>query len=144
MNANFHTAHAASLPPIRLLLISQSHFVRDALAEVLERNPRVLIAAVSETEAVAGDCMSLFDAVLLLPEDQTDVDIARQIRDGLPNVPVIACGLRESDESNWQTWLAAGADGYINNTVHLSEFLPIVSTIISSASANPRARYNTH
>jgi DNA-binding NarL/FixJ family response regulator len=117
--------------PLRLLFVSDVCFVREALAALLERDPAIAaIRCADPAETVALGLTAQADAVLVdtaLPEGPA---VVRQLRDIAPNIPVIACALRESAEEVI-AWAEAGATGYLPNTVRLTQIVRVVRDLLA-------------
>ncbi|HJU15393.1 MAG TPA: response regulator transcription factor [Stellaceae bacterium] len=117
--------------PLRLLFVSDVCFVREALATLLERDPSIAaVYCADQAETVALGLTAQADAVLVdsaLPEGPAAV---RQLRDIAPNIPVIACALRETVEEV-VAWAEAGATGYLPNTVQLAQIVRVVRDLLA-------------
>jgi len=113
--------------PLRLLLVSSSRFLRDALAAILDRDPGVLVVRCADTAEIRRDAVSPVDAVLLYAEHCEDLACVSRMPDATPGCPIIACGLRESEEDDA---IATGVTASISNTVHLAQILPLVRSIL--------------
>jgi DNA-binding NarL/FixJ family response regulator len=117
--------------PLRLLFVSDVCFVREALAALLERDPSIAaIRCADPAETVALGLTTQVDAVLVdtaLPEGPA---VVRQLRDIAPNIPVIACALRETAEEVI-AWAEAGATGYLPNTVRLTQIVRVTRDLLA-------------
>ncbi|MGH7038185.1 MAG: LuxR C-terminal-related transcriptional regulator [Stellaceae bacterium] len=117
--------------PLRLLFVSDIYFVREALAARLERDPAIAaIRCADPAETMALGLTAQTDAVLVdtaLPEGPA---VVRQLRDIAPNIPVIACALRETAE-DVIAWAEAGATGYLPNTVRLAQIARMVRDLLA-------------
>ena len=117
--------------PLRLLFVSDVYFVREALAALLERDPSIAaIRCADPAETVALGLTAQADVVLVhtaLPEGP---EVVRQLRNVAPNIPVIACALRETAEEVI-AWAEAGATGYLPNTVGLTQIVRVVRDLLA-------------
>lgn len=132
---------------LRLLLVSNSRFLRDALAAALDRDPRVLAVRCADATEIRCDPVSPpvpppvsppispVDAVLLYAEHREDLACVSRLRDTMPGRAIITCGLSENEEDDA---IATGVTGCIPNTVHLAQILPLVRGILRGR--QPRAR----
>ena len=117
--------------PLRLLFVSDVCFVREALVSLLERDPSIAeIRCADPAETMALGLTAQADVVLVhtaLPEGPA---VVRQLRSIAPNIPVIACALRETAE-DVIAWAEAGATGYLPNTVRLTQIVRVVRDLLA-------------
>jgi DNA-binding NarL/FixJ family response regulator len=117
--------------PLRLLFVSDVCFVREALAALLERDPSIAsIRCADPAETVALGLTAQADAVLVDTALREGPAAVRQLRDIAPNIPVIACALRETAE-DVIAWAEAGATGYLPNTVRLTQIVRVVRDLLA-------------
>lgn len=133
--ADLAPARAVSTPataePLRLLLISDVCFVSEALASALERDPAVLSLRIADPiEAVTPGVAAQVDAVLVHTALHDGPAVARRLRDIAPDVPLIACALREID-GDVIAWAEAGVTGYVPNTIRLDQFIGVLREILT-------------
>lgn len=126
------TLSAAGTSPLRLVLACGPCFLSDALVKALKDDAVPLEVRVGcGAEAVvrlASD--GSVDAILLDARHRGDVATVRLIRAGVPDVPIIAFGLKDTEEDIVR-WAQAGVAGFIPATVSLNEFLPTVADVLS-------------
>lgn len=113
---------------LRLLLIAEDCLQCEALAMVLEADPSVSLRCADPAEAMALGLVAQMDAVLLCVVTLDPEVIARLRRIG-PGVPIIACGLKETEE-NVISWAEAGMSGYVPRRTKLSQFLPQLRQVL--------------
>lgn len=133
MEAN--VTHQAVLPTrdirrLRIAVVSGVRFLREGLAEVLERDPLVLVVRLCAdlSEAVALSPALEADVVLL---DATVADGAAAVRRALDIVPglrIVAFAVRETEE-DIISWAEAGVIGYIPSTAALADVARLVLDI---------------
>jgi DNA-binding NarL/FixJ family response regulator len=108
--------------PLRIVIVSEVRFVRESLAEFLERDPSVSVVRL---------CTDLVEVVALSPSLQADVVLvdaalrngaaaARRTRQVKPDVRIIAYAVRETKE-DVIAWAEAGVIGYVPNTAALAD-----------------------
>jgi DNA-binding NarL/FixJ family response regulator len=107
---------------LRIVIVSEVRFVRESLAEFLERDPSVSVVRL---------CTDLVEVVALSPSLQADVVLvdaalrngaaaARRTRQVKPDVRIIAYAVRETKE-DVIAWAEAGVIGYVPNTAALAD-----------------------
>ena len=137
--------HQAVLLPrdarrLHIALVSGVRFVREALAEILERDPLVSVVEV---------CTDLIEVVALRPILQADVVLVdatipegpnalRRALDIAPEMRIVAFAVTET-EDDIVAWAEAGVIGYIPSTV-ASQTSSGSSGIFIAASRSARAR----
>jgi two-component system nitrate/nitrite response regulator NarL len=117
---------------LRIAVVSDVRFVREGLAEILERDPLVsvvrlcadLAEAVAVSPALEADVM-LLDATV--PDGATAVRRALEIA---PGMRIIAFAVRET-EDDIIPWAEAGVIGYIPSTAALADLARLVLDIHS-------------
>ena len=127
--------HQAVLLPrdarrLHIAVVSSVRFLREALAEILERDPLV---------SVVGVCSDLIEVVALRPILQADVVLVdatipegrstlRRALDIAPQMRIVAFAVRET-EDDIIAWAEAGVIGYIPSTAALADFVRLVRDI---------------
>ena len=116
---------------IRLLFVSDVLFVREALADILERDPSIAVVRCGDPiETAALDLTSQVDAVLVHTALRDGLDVARRLHGVVPHLPLIAFPLHETD-ADVCAWAEAGATGYIPANVQLDQFVDVLKGILS-------------
>ncbi len=116
--------------PLRIVIVSEVRFVRESLAEFLERDPSVSVVRL---------CADLAEVVALNPSPQADVVLVdAALRDGAaaatrtrqvkPDVRIIAYAVRETKE-DVIAWAEAGVIGYVPNTAALADLVRFIVDI---------------
>ena len=129
--------HQAVLLPrdarrLHVAVVSGVRFVREALAEILERDPLVSVVEV---------CTDLIEVVALRPILQADVvlldatipegpNALRRALDIAPEMRIVAFAVSET-EDDIVAWAEAGVIGYIPSTAALADFVRLVRDIHS-------------
>ena len=129
--------HQAVLLPrdarrLHIALVSGVRFMREALAEILERDPLVSVVEV---------CTDLIEVVALRPILQADVVLVdatipegpnalRRALDIAPEMRIVAFAVSET-EDDIIAWAEAGVIGYIPSTAALADFVRLVRDIHS-------------
>jgi len=113
-------------------VVSDVRFVREALAEILERDPLVSIVALCTdlVEVVALRSIRQADVVLVdatIPEGQNAI---RRALDIAPEMRIVAFAVRET-EDDVVAWAEAGVIGYIPSTAALTDVVRRVMDIYS-------------
>ena len=117
---------------LHIAVVSGVRFLREALAESLERDPLV---------SVIGQCTDLIEAVALHPILQPDVVLVdatipegpnalRRALDIAPDMRIVTFAVRET-EDDIIAWAEAGVIGYIPSTAALADFVRLVMNIHS-------------
>jgi DNA-binding NarL/FixJ family response regulator len=115
---------------VRIAVVSGVRFLREVLAEILERDPLV---------SVVGLCSDLIEAVAMRPTLQADVvlvdatipegpNTVKRALDIAPGMRIVACAVRET-EDDIVAWAKAGVIGYIPNTAALGDLVRLVIDI---------------
>ncbi len=121
---------AAEARRLRIVIVSAVRFLREGLAEFLERDPSI---------SVAGLCADLAEVVALGPLPQADlVLVDAALRDGIaaarrtrqvkPGVRIIAYAVRETKE-DVIAWAEAGVIGYVPDTAALADLVRLIKNI---------------
>ncbi|HVC56908.1 MAG TPA: response regulator transcription factor [Stellaceae bacterium] len=115
---------------LRLLFVSDVCFVREALASVLERDASIAsVRHADPIEMIAMNLTAQTDAVLIHTALREGPVVAKRLRETAPNLSIIACALRETNDGVI-AWAEAGVDGYIPNTVGLDQFVDVIKGIL--------------
>lgn len=116
--------------PLDLLLISENCFLCEALGRMLELDADIAtVKRVQAADAIALGLTTKADAVLLCTATE-DPGAVRRLRRVAPRVPLIACGLMET-EDRVIAWAEAGVSGYIARQTALSEFVGTLRRILA-------------
>jgi DNA-binding NarL/FixJ family response regulator len=121
---------AAEARRLRIVIVSEVRFLREGLAEFLERDPSI---------SVVGLCADLAELVALSPSLEADVVLvdaalrdgiagARRTRQVKPDVRIIAYAVRETKE-DVIAWAQAGVIGYVPDTAPLAELVRLIMDI---------------
>jgi DNA-binding NarL/FixJ family response regulator len=115
---------------LRIVIVSEVRFLRENLAEFLERDPSVSVIRL---------CADLAEVVALSPPLQADVVLvdaalrdgaaaARRTRQVKPDIRIIAYAVRETKE-DVIAWAEAGVIGYVPNTAALADLVRLIVDI---------------
>jgi two-component system, NarL family, nitrate/nitrite response regulator NarL len=115
---------------LRIVIVSDVRFLREGLAEFLERVPSI---------SVVGLCADLAEVLALSPPLQADlVLVDAALRDGIaaarrihqvkPGVRIIAYAVRETKE-DVIAWAEAGVIGYVPNNAALADLVRFIVDI---------------
>jgi two-component system nitrate/nitrite response regulator NarL len=112
------------------LIVSELRFLRDSLAEILNRVPAIRICGQASTMASALSLAETMrpEIVLLDVAFPGGTDTVAALCAVLPEVNVIALGVRETEESVL-AWAGAGAVGYVPNTASVDDLVSLVGQI---------------
>ena len=136
MEAQVGPHQAGALPRdtlhLHIAVVSGVRFLREALAETLERDPLV---------SIVGLCTDLIEAVALRPILQPDVllvdatipdgpNVLRRALDIAPDMRIVTFAVRET-EDHIVAWAEAGVIGYIPSTAALADLVRLVMEIHS-------------
>ena len=136
MEAQVGPHQAGALPRdtlhLHIAVVSGVRFLREALAETLERDPLV---------SIVGLCTDLIEAVALRPILQPDVvlvdatipdgpNVLRRALDIAPDMRIVTFAVRET-EDHIVAWAEAGVIGYIPSTAALADLARLVMEIHS-------------
>ena len=117
--------------PPRLLVVTEAIFIGEALAAALERRFRVETVTCSQAaSSFAVPIATRADALLIDAAHLQGVPTARRLREMAPALPIIAYGVRETDDEV-VFWAEAGVTGYIPNTVELVRLVDQISDILA-------------
>lgn len=128
-------ADAPASVPLDLLLVSERCFLCEALGRVLETDPAIASARrAGAAEAIALGLMAHTDAVLLCTATE-DPAVVRRLRRVAPRVPLVACGLLETEDAVI-AWAEAGVSGYIARQTALAEFVETLRGVLGGEQAS--------
>lgn len=115
---------------LRLLIVTEARFLGEALAAVLERELLgVSVTCATAAETVARRFTTQADAVLVDAAHSEGTATVRRLREFAPQLPIIACAVRETD-ADVVSWAEAGVTGYVPNTMELAQIGSLVSGIL--------------
>jgi len=115
------------MPTLRIVIVSEVRFLRERLAEFLERDPSI---------SVVGQCADLAKVVALSPLLQADlvlvdaalrdgVAAARRTRQVKRNLRIVVYAVRETKE-DVIAWAEAGVIGYVPDTAPLADIARLI------------------
>jgi DNA-binding NarL/FixJ family response regulator len=116
--------------PLRIFLVWGVRFTRESIAELLERDPLATVIGQSATlsEAVMMSAALQADVVLLDTRLHEGFAEVRRALDTAPDLRIIACSVRESEEEII-AWAEAGIIGYIPRTTALVDLVRLIIDI---------------
>jgi DNA-binding NarL/FixJ family response regulator len=115
---------------LRLLVVTDVRFLGEALAAVLERELSVsMVTCATVAETVALRFTAHADAVLIDAAHCDGTGTVRRLREVAPQLPIIACAIRETDE-DVVLWAEAGVTGYLPNNIKLAQIGSRVTGIL--------------
>jgi DNA-binding NarL/FixJ family response regulator len=117
-------------PRLTLLIVSEVRFLREALAELLRRDPTVIVLGLCADldEAIAGNLSHQPDIVLLDAGFRDGTTAVRRLRDVAPKSSVVVLAVAETTE-NIIAWAEAGVTGYVPQTTALADLVGILASI---------------
>ena len=125
------TSVSRDAPPLRIVIVSEVRFLRESLAEFLERDPSFsvvrLCADLAEVVALSSPLQA--DVVLVDAALWDGAAAARRIRQLKPDVRIIAYAVRETKE-DVIAWAEAGVIGYVPNTAALGDLVRLIVDIL--------------
>jgi DNA-binding NarL/FixJ family response regulator len=115
---------------LRIVIVSEVRFLRESLAEFLERDPSVSVVKV---------CADLAELVELNPSLQADVVLvdgalrggvaaARRTRQIKPDIRIIACGVKDTKD-DVIAWAEAGVIGYVPDATASADLVRLIMDI---------------
>jgi two-component system nitrate/nitrite response regulator NarL len=118
------------MPTLRIVIVSEVRFLRESLAEFLERDASI---------SVVGLCADLAEVVALSPPPQADLVLVDAVlRDGIAaarrtrqvkrDVRIVAYAVRETKE-DVIAWAEAGVIGYVPDTAPLADLARLIMDI---------------
>ncbi len=120
------------------LIVSEVRFLRESLAEILQRTPGLLVRGQSATlaHALASAAMLRPEIVLLDVAFPGGPQAAAQLCAAVPEASVIAIAVTETEEAVL-TWAAAGIAGYVPNTASVDDLALLIGQISRGEQACP-------
>jgi two-component system nitrate/nitrite response regulator NarL len=122
---------AAAEQPFRVLIVAEVRFLRDALAEIVMRDPVLSVSGLSadlyETLNIALEQQP--NIVLLDAAFPNGTEAVRQIINVAPRAQVIVFAIVETEE-NVIAWAEAGVVGYVPRTAALADLLEVLADIM--------------
>jgi DNA-binding NarL/FixJ family response regulator len=115
---------------LRILLVWGVRFTAESLAEMLQRDPSILIVGLCTdlSEAVALGATSQADLILFDARIADGTAALRRALDVAPGMRVVVSAVRET-ENDVVAWAEAGAIGYIPRTTPLGDFVRLLVEI---------------
>jgi len=115
---------------LTLLIVSEVRFLREALAELLSRDPSVTVLGLCADvdEAIDATISQLPDIVLLDAGFRDGTTAVRRIRDAAPESYVVVLAVAETTETII-AWAEAGVTGYVPQTTALADLVGILHGI---------------
>ena len=115
----------------RLMIVSDIRFLREGLAEVLDRYDAFEIVGIAADldEALAASSTRQPQVILIdaaLPEG---LIAARSLSNVNPQIPIVAIALAET-ETDVIAWAEAGISGYVPRTAGLSDLVDFLCSIV--------------
>ncbi len=124
--------HSACVPDVCLgtLIVSEVRFLRESLAEILQRAPGMQVRGQSATAAHALAIAAKLqpEIVLLDVAFPGGTRTAVQLRAAAPESSVIALAVAETEE-NILAWAEAGIAGYVPNTASVADLAELIGQI---------------
>jgi DNA-binding NarL/FixJ family response regulator len=116
--------------PLRIVIVSEVRFLRDSLAEFLERDPSVSVVRLCAdlAEVVASSPPLQADVVLVDAALRDGAAATRRTRHVKPEIRIIAYAVRETKE-DVIAWAEAGVLGYVPNTAALADLVRLIVDI---------------
>jgi two-component system nitrate/nitrite response regulator NarL len=105
-------------------------FLREGLAEILERDPSVWVVGLSADlpEVVASSSALRPDIVLLDAAYPMGAVAVKHAHDVIPDLSIVVFAVRETEE-DIIAWAEAGAIGYVPNTTAVADLVRLVTSI---------------
>lgn len=113
-----------------ILIVSEVRFLRESLAEILQRAPGIQVRGLSATlgHALASTATLRPEIVLLDVAFPGGTQTAARLRATVPETRVIALAVAETEE-NVLAWAEAGIAGYVPNTASVDDLASLVGQI---------------
>lgn len=115
---------------LRLLIVSEVRFLREALAEALRCYPTITVLGLCANlaDAIAACLAQQLDMVLLDAAFCDGPTAVRHLRAAVPESPVVVLAVDETPETVI-AWAEAGAIGYVPQTTALADLVSILISI---------------
>jgi DNA-binding NarL/FixJ family response regulator len=115
---------------LRIIVVSEVRFVREGLAEILERDGSVSVVGLSaDLAAVVASSPALRPDIVLLDAAYPKGAVAvKQTHDVIPDLSIVVFAVRETEE-DIIAWAEAGAIGYVPNTAAVADLVRLVTNI---------------
>jgi DNA-binding NarL/FixJ family response regulator len=115
--------------PLRIVIVSEARFLRESLAEFLERDPSVSVVRLCDDLAeVALNPPLQADVVLVDAALRDGAAVARRTCQIKPDIRIIAYAVRETKEEVI-AWAEAGVIGYVPSTAALADLVRLIVDI---------------
>lgn len=123
---------------LRIAVVSDVRYVRETLADILERDPLFSVVRLSAdlAEAVAVSPALEVDVILLDARVRNGPAVVRRALKIAPGMRIIAFPVRETEE-DIIPWAEAGAIGYIPNTISAADLPRLLLDIQSGEQVCP-------
>jgi DNA-binding NarL/FixJ family response regulator len=132
MNRRPHqpTPLAPDIRQLRLVVVSEVRFLREGLAQILERDSSMSVVGLCAdlAEAVAVSTALRPDIVLLDAAHPGGAAAVTQTRHLIPDLRIIALAVRETEE-DVIAWAEAGVIGYVPSTAAVADLVRLVMNI---------------
>jgi DNA-binding NarL/FixJ family response regulator len=114
-----------------ILIVAEVRFLREALAEIVGRDPAISISGLSANldEALVVTRDRQPDVVLLDAAFPDGIDVVGLFRNVVPRVQVIVFAVSETEE-NIIAWAEAGVAGYLPSTAALCDLVPLLQKVM--------------
>ncbi len=125
-------AFSPDAPHLRIAIVSGVRFLREGLADVFERDPRVSVVRLCADLFEAAALGSALDVDIVLL-DATIAPSAAAVRRAIETVPgmrIVVIAVRET-EDDIIAWAEAGVIGYVPSTAALTDLVRLVVDIHS-------------
>jgi two-component system, NarL family, nitrate/nitrite response regulator NarL len=115
---------------LKLLIVSEIRFLREALAELLGRNSTAAVLGLCADldEAIAGSLTQQPDIVLFDAGFRDGPTAVRRLLEAAPERRVVVLAVAETTE-NIIAWAEAGAAGYVPQTTALADLVGLLVSI---------------
>ena len=119
-----------ALVGLRVLIISEVRFLRESLAEILQRAPGIHVSGQSATLAHALAAAEALrpQIVLLDAAFPGGTQAAARLSVAIPEASVVALAVAETEE-NVFAWAEAGIAGYVPNTASADDLVALIGQI---------------
>lgn len=124
------TAPGAPGHPLSILILVELRFVRDALADAIERDQafsRVFVSAALD-DALAMIRNRQPDVVLLDAAFPDGISVVHRLKDTEPKIKIVVLAVTETEE-NIIAWAEAGVEGYVPRTAALADVVALLADI---------------